>query len=121
MSSRTADRRLVHPLFSWKGTVCVPLAAFLLYNPFLCLVHTGAGLSLQHPVSKRATVASSELQHFPPVSGRISPDALSSDCVDHSWVDAFGEAFQSVINVDKDRLTPAELSANLWFRPPPTA
>lgn len=96
------------------------MAAFLLYNPFLFLAHTGTGLCLEHPPSKRATVAASELKHFPPVSERIAPNAVPAESVGEHCV-PLKEAFQSLINVETDRLTAAELSANLWFRPPPIA
>jgi hypothetical protein len=104
----------------WQRAVCLLLAVLLLYNPFLFLVHTGTGLRVQHPVSKRATVASSELKHFPPVSERTSLDALPTECAGEHCA-PLKEAFQSVVDVDSDRLTVTELSANLWFRPPPIA
>lgn len=104
----------------WQKAICLVLAAFLLYNPFLFLVHTGTGLCVQHPVSKRATVAASELKHYPPVSERISLDALPAECAGEHCA-PLKEAFQSRIDVGSDRLIAAELSANLWFRPPPIA
>jgi len=96
----------------------VLLTVLLLYNPFLFLAQTGSGLCVQHPPSKRATVASAELKPYPPVSERFAPAALPAERAGEHCL-PFEEAFQFRISVDTDRLTAAELSANLWFRPPP--
>jgi hypothetical protein len=108
-----------HPS-AWRTAICLLVALLLLYNPFLFLAHTGTGLCVQHPVSKRATVAASELKHFPPVSKRMVPHAVPAESVGEHCV-VFKQVFQSLTEVETDRLTAAELSANLWFRPPPIA
>jgi hypothetical protein len=100
--------------------VCLVLAVFLLYNPFLFLTHTGTGICLQKPVSKRATVASSELKHYPPASERVTFEAMPTESVGEHCL-PLTETFQSPTNADPDRLIPTGLSASLWFRPPPIA
>jgi hypothetical protein len=103
----------------WQAGLCLLVAVLLLYNPFLFLAHTGTGLYLTHPVSKRATVGAGELKHFPPVSEQMSPYAALTECFGEHYV-VFKAVFQSRTKVDTGRLSRAELSANLWFRPPPT-
>jgi hypothetical protein len=120
MSTRPSLATRRNERSAWQISICLLLALFLLYNPFLFLAHTGNGLSVQHPVSKRATVAASELSHFPPVSERMAPNALPTEAIGEHCT-TLKEAFQSQTDVDTDRLTAAELSANLWFRPPPIA
>src|SRR5271166_2433709 len=48
--------------------VCILLIGLILYNPFLGLIHSPAGLSVDHPPRNRATVGASELQHFSPAA-----------------------------------------------------
>ena len=105
---------------AWQITICLLVAVFLLYNPFLFLTHTGTGLCVQHPASKRATVAASELKHYPPVSNHLFPDTSPTECIGEHCA-PLKEAFPSSTNVDLDELTAPDLSANLWFRPPPIA
>jgi hypothetical protein len=46
----------------WRTGVCLALVALLLYNPFLTILSSSHEISVQHPLSYRATVASSELR-----------------------------------------------------------
>jgi len=56
-----AARRAVSNRYAW---VCLLLVLLLLYNPFLMAPGSDGGLNVRHPASNRATVGSSELQHF---------------------------------------------------------
>src|ERR1700730_15354264 len=45
-----------------RTAVCLVLIALLLYNPFFTILSISRDLSVQHPLSYRATVAGSELR-----------------------------------------------------------
>jgi len=57
----------------WRACVCFCLVLFLLYNPYLAAPSSADGLNVRHPASNRATVGSSELQHFATVAGQYFP------------------------------------------------
>jgi hypothetical protein len=99
--------------------VCVLLAVVLLSNPFLNLFRSPGTMSVRHPVSNRATIASSELQHFSPVSGPVWPElpaaeaALEKASIPVEWPVRAASSDQVLRNAAP------ELSTDLWFRPPP--
>jgi hypothetical protein len=99
--------------------VCVLLGAVLLSNPFLNLFRSPGDISVRHPVSKRATIASSELQHFSPVSGSASPELSTAEAVIEKVSTRVEWPVQSTSSDQVLRNAPPELSASLWFRPPP--
>src|SRR5258708_25640888 len=45
-----------------RTAVCLVLIALLLYNPFFTILKISQDLSVQHPLSYRATLAGSELR-----------------------------------------------------------
>src|SRR5271165_5685736 len=55
----------------WKSVPCIVLALLFLYNPYLVGPCASGSLNVEHPASHRATVGSSELQHF------TAPDRVS--------------------------------------------
>src|SRR5579885_1925489 len=104
-----------------RRTLCVSVlvALSLLYNPFLAVSGSNFSLSVSHPGSYRASVASSELVRF-----------RSTECVDHLVPAA--RVFSPLIAPDLSqppslpaRATkvsiPADplLSRSPWSRPPP--
>jgi hypothetical protein len=102
-----------------NSVVCLFLAFFLLYNPFLTAPRTAGGLEVCHPVSHRATVGASELQHFVSAAGQ-----------DFSGFTNLAPAEVSVplpalpgpisLTVSHGLYPPQQLlCASLWFRPPP--
>jgi len=101
------------------AAVCFFLVILLLSNPFLTLLRAPGDASVRHPASHRATIGSSELQHFSPVSSEAALD-LSVARDDSERIPT--QASRPVRNTfDNQELLPAapEFSASLWFRPPP--
>jgi len=102
---------------AWQIGVCLLLIGLVLYNPFLVLAHLTDGLAYETLARHRATVGSSEMQHFAPVQGAqfvatveevvSSLTVEKSECSSHSLHD---EALPER----------PELLASTWFRPPPT-
>ena len=102
--------------------ICLLLPLLLLCNPFLAMSESSGALSLSHPPSYRAGVASSELLKFK------NPESHEGIAVAEL---AFWEGYTPL----KPTLQPCEgygdtetllppvrfLSGNLWFRPPPIA
>jgi hypothetical protein len=104
-----------------RGLFCLALAIFLLSNPFLILLRAPGDTSVRHPVSNRATIGSSELQHFSPVSGQDAPDA-SAVQANTERLPVRSERPVRPERNDQELLTTApEFSASLWFRPPPVS
>jgi hypothetical protein len=103
----------------WRAWICLCLALFLLYNPYLSAPSSTNGLNVCHPASNRATVGASELQHFTTAVGR---DDLSTDVT--SAVQLFASFLE--VSFDEFKLFPQIVSppqqffgSSLWFRPPP--
>lgn len=103
--------------------VCLLLPLMLLCNPFLAAPGSSNGaLSLHHPPSYRATVASSELLKFRNPEG-LDLTAFAACDLSHAFAlltpPLRASLQQSVAN---ECLPPPDqfLSGNLWFRPPPT-
>jgi hypothetical protein len=102
-----------------RACVCLLLALLFLYNPYLSAPGSTGGLEVQHPVSHRATVGSSELEKY---SSPSSPDA-------HLFVAVFFAKVISSLSSDDSQSFPHQgsellpsqqfLCASLWFRPPP--
>lgn len=99
--------------------VCLALAVLFLYNPYLAVTPSSSVLNVHHTLSYRATVGSSELQHFSP------PDArkifATSIAVATTWLESpINFLVSQVAEVSTHHLRPYQLvCADLWFRPPP--
>jgi hypothetical protein len=99
--------------------VCVALAVLFLYNPFLAITSSSNVLNIHHSLSYRATVASSELQHFSPTDARkiftLSPATVLS------WLDSPATPIVSrAAEVSPQPACAFEvLCSDLFFRPPP--
>jgi hypothetical protein len=100
--------------------VCVVLAILFLYNPYVTLASSPSGkLNVQHRLSYRATVGSSELQHFSPPDARkifATPIAIAA-----TWLEApINFLVGLAAEVSTHHLCAYQLvCADLWFRPPP--
>ena len=100
--------------------VCLTLAILFLYNPYVTLASCPSGkLNVQHSLSYRATLASSELQHFSPPDARkifATPIAIAT-----TWLESPGNFLAGqATEVSTHRLRAYQLvCADLWFRPPP--
>ena len=100
--------------------LCLLLPLLFLCNPFLSTAGYNGNLSLLHPPSYRATVASAELLKFK------NPDNLSAsataDC--QAFVGfLLPQPQMSLPRVSAEEFLPADFlfSGNVWFRPPPAA
>jgi hypothetical protein len=103
----------------WRAWVCLGLALFLLYNPYMAAPGSAGGLNFCHPASNRATVGASELQHFSPADGKDKLSALAMSPIEPFFsVPALtSRAFELLPQV----VSPAQqfFGSSLWFRPPP--
>jgi len=100
--------------------VCLALAILFLYNPYLTLASpSSAQPNVQHSLSYRATVGSSELQHFSPTDARkiyAIPIAVATTWLEFPLNFLVGQAAE----VSTHHLCAYQLvCADLWFRPPP--
>jgi len=100
--------------------VCLLLVGFLLYNPFLSLVYSPNGLSLDHLPRNRATVGAGEMQHFSPVTKGF-PAAGSAAVGNGKIVPVLQEKeFPLAADDSPYPFVLSDYSSNLWFRPPPS-
>lgn len=103
-----------------RAILCLVLIAFLLYNPFFTILSSSLDLSVRHPLSYRASVASSELRRCTLATEKPLIPAL----VAVVFLLA-GMALSRDIGLiqPSDSRVPASTSASdgIWFRPPPTA
>ena len=102
--------------YNW---VCLVLATLLLYNPFFAAPRSGHSLDLCPPVSHRATVGASELQHFSPTDGWGSLPAMeTTEAGVVLPLPALSDHFLFVSH--PTLLHPQQFfGSGLWFRPPP--
>lgn len=101
--------------------VYLVLAGLLLYNPFLALIHSHTGLSMQDLPRNRATVGSSELQHFSPVTNALTADIVAARCMGNIVPVLQEKEFHLAIDATPSTVILRDFSSNLWFRPPPSA
>jgi hypothetical protein len=105
---------------SWRRAVCLLLAVFFLYNPFVTIsMASGPSEVVRHPVSYRSTIASSELGcgtvqhtrlHVVSLTVLVTPVKIPLQDKD------------DIRSKPMDDTVPAVTQAfatSLWFRPPP--
>src|SRR5271157_4969680 len=100
--------------------LCVLLVGFLLYNPFLSLVHCSKGLSVHHLSRNRSTVGAGELQDFSPQSKASAVNVLSAECVRELLVAPAKIELPVRVEYPPLRLIFSDFGSNLFFRPPPS-
>jgi hypothetical protein len=111
------------PLVRKRAWVCLLLAITFVYNPFLISSITSGSLSLRHPPSYRATVASPELLRFRNPENLETAPILDPAVVEHfnslkPRLQSFGRAREIDVHFTLPALAQ---SGNLWSRPPPLA
>ena len=118
-SLQCGEPRAVTKNHAW---MCFLLSLLLLYNPFLVTTESSGALSLRHPPSYRATVASSELQKFKSQESREDIAIADRDLLERFAL-LLPQLRPSAKYCDTEARRPADrfLSGNLWFRPPPAA
>jgi hypothetical protein len=102
-----------------KAWLCFLLALLFLYNPYLTLTSSSTNLNVRHPASYRASVGSSELQHFSPTDGRRAFATMFAILFDWFASPLNSSVGESIEGVTRDSYACKILCADLWFRPPP--
>jgi len=103
----------------WHAVLSLVLALLFLYNPYQSTLASSRGLTVRHRVSYRATVGSSELQHFTPTD-RQDKATAEHDAIVESFVSLSRPADSFLPRpAEEILLQPQVLCASLWFRPPP--
>jgi hypothetical protein len=101
--------------------VCLALIALLLYNPFLTILSSSHEVSVRHPLSYRATVASSELRRctVKPAKPLLPELTAAIFCA----VVVLRADKEVVVALPDDEAVPMLMAAcdSVWFRPPPSA
>jgi len=115
---KSPDSRALPSRFQWL--ICISLVLFLIYNPFLSLIHNPSGLSVQHLSSNRATVGAGELQNFSPVQKFLTASVVPTGCPVYLLLAPETRIIPVTWNVDMDKTFRYEFASNLWFRPPPS-
>ena len=104
-----------------QAAVCLLLIALLLYNPFFTVLNISQDLSVQHPLSYRATVAGSELRRATFETGKPLLPALSAAVFVATTLLTQYHDVGLVQAIDSVRSVSHELCDSIWFRPPPSA
>jgi hypothetical protein len=105
---------------SGRAAVCLLLGVFFIYNPFFTICPAaGPSSTLQHPVSYRSTIASSELGCS---TIRCEKLALVPVAVVVAAERLLQQPSREIRPIPGDvslRAVPAEFAVKLWSRPPP--
>jgi hypothetical protein len=111
--------QLRQPNGKLRAFLCLLLFLSFLYNPYLSAQASTGALNLRHSFSHRATVGSSELDKYSPLTGHdthtavelsvVSPFVALALSPDYFFIPPYALAPRPLISI----------SAGLWFRPPP--
>jgi hypothetical protein len=105
-----------------RAWVCLLLSVLFLYNPFLATQGSSGALSVGHPPSYRATVASPELLKF---ENSKNPTVIAIADIDLSatfiLIPPLPRPPAGYGDGEILHATDQFLSGKLWFRPPPAA
>jgi hypothetical protein len=119
--SLTAQIRPKSSSIVCRSALCLLLAVLFFYNPFFTIYGTSGFSNVNHPVSYRGTVASSELRRCTvnPVKSLI-PAALKVFVAS-----ALAQALTvypvlPTLPHDLSRSIPQVICNSIWFRPPPS-
>jgi hypothetical protein len=103
----------------WQVCLSVLLILLVIYNPFSALSGYSGSVSYDKLARNRASIGSSELQHFSPVS---NPGLHSDVAVALLSAELLRCAQESEPGADQREELPPEPAklAGVWFRPPPS-
>ena len=104
----------------WLSGLCMFLALLLLYNPFIAIYCSHSQTSLHTPQRNRASVGSSELQHFTPVQQEQTQQSDVNVEAGREQVSAPAESFADRSFAREEELSQPDLVASVWSRPPPS-
>ena len=113
---RQIDAMRRHP---WQSGWCVLLAVLLLYNPFVAIYCSHSDSSVHPPQRNRATVGSSELQHYGFVQQEIHTVDLAAE-ENGETVAVPAEIYAAYKFEQEPKVTQPDIRSRLWSRPPPT-
>jgi hypothetical protein len=104
-----------------RAAICFVLVALLLYNPFFTILGNSLDVSVQHPLSYRATVAGTELQR-----GMVEPSnplvpGLTAAILHAAGLFSPSHEITFVQPSDTAGPVPLAICDSIWFRPPPVA
>ena len=102
----------------WRVCICLLLIGLIVYNPFVALRGTSGNLSYARMARNRATIGSSELQHFSPEPNPTLQPDLDVEVSGAEPATPVQASHAGMVQREVSPLRP-ELSASLWFRPPP--
>jgi hypothetical protein len=111
-----------HPIRALESRVwmCMLLAALILYNPFAALCFSHGPIEVHTLQRNRATVGSSELQHFSPVQDDIQQTDLNLESNREELAVPAGSfvarGFEREVEVPQ-----SDIVSKVWSRPPPLA
>jgi hypothetical protein len=98
--------------------ICMLLAALLLYNPFATLYYSHGTIEVHTLQRNRATVGSSELQHFSPVQDEIQKADIDLEANREELAVPAGSfvtrGFEREVEVPQ-----SDIVSRVWSRPPP--
>jgi len=103
----------------WRSGWCVLLAVFLLYNPFISIYCSHSDSSVHTPQRNRATVGSSELQHYGFVQQEIQNADLAAE-ENGETVAAPAEIHAAYKFEQEPKVAQPDIRSRFWSRPPPT-
>ena len=103
----------------WQNGLCVLLAVLLLYNPFMAIYCSHSHSSMHTPQRNRATVGSSELQHYGFVQHEIQTADLAAE-ESGETVAAPAQIYAAYKFEQEPGVTQPDPVSRLWSRPPPT-
>ena len=104
-----------------RTAVCLLLMALLLYNPFFTVLSISQELSVQHPLSYRATMAGSELRRCTFEAGKPLLPELSAGISRASTLFTLSHEVALIEPSDTAGAISQTLCDSIWFRPPPSA
>jgi hypothetical protein len=111
---------------AWDVGVCLLLGVLFLYNPFFTVHDVSGDLQVRHPLSYRATVASSELRRctIDPAKPLVPPIeilALAFGMADPPTTAIPDFSRRQQLSDDFATVTQQVVLEGLWFRPPPAS
>ena len=104
---------------SWHIGLSVLLAILILYNPFAAM-YNSHGASEVHTLQRnRATVGSSELQHFSPVQNDIQQSDLNLEQIREEVAVPAGSYVARGFERE-EKIPQPDVASKVWSRPPPS-
>jgi len=104
----------------WRRAVCLLLAVFFLYNPFVTIcMASGPSDVVHHPVSYRSTIASSELGCGTVQHTKLGVPSLKVLVAIEKFLLQAKDDIRPIPTDDAVRAVTQDFATSLWFRPPP--